>query len=131
MVNYMKYIVSTLLIFAGLSIANASEHTEKMCAKVKECALSQAAGNQIPEQMKTIIIQMIDSQCVTMASRYDDRFEQAGLQELSNACVDSIVAQNCDELLATRGTPNTKACKEFETQANDAGVELIPDLRDE
>lgn len=120
-----------LLILVNLSIANASEHTEKMCAKVKECAISQVAGNQIPEQMKDIIIQMIDSQCDTMASRYDAGFKEAGLQELSNACVDSIVDQSCEDLLAIKGTPNTKACKEFETQANDAGVELIPDLRDE
>jgi hypothetical protein len=127
----MKQIVSTLFILAGLNIANASEHTEKMCAKIKECALSQAAGNQIPEQMKDIIVQMIDSQCASMASQYDASFEEAGLQEMSNACVDSIVEQSCDELLTIKGTPDTKACKEFETAANDANVELIPDLRDE
>ncbi|MBL4672299.1 MAG: hypothetical protein JKX81_08550 [Arenicella sp.] len=127
----MKYIVPTLLILAGLNMANASEHTEKMCAKIKECALSQAAGNQIPEQLKDIIIQMVDSQCGTMANRYDASFAEAGLQELSNACVDSIVEQSCGDLLVIKGTPNTKACKEFETVANEAGVELIPDLRDE
>jgi hypothetical protein len=127
MVNHMKYLVATLLILVGMNIANASEHTEKMCAKVKECALSQAAGNQISVELKDIIIQMVDSQCGTMASRYDAGFKEAGLQKLSNACVDS----SCEDLLAIKGTPNTKACKHFETVANDAGVELIPDLRDE
>lgn len=93
MVNFMKHIVSVLLMLVGLNSVSASEHTEKMCAQIKQCALSQAASRQIPEQMKGIVVQMIDSQCATTASRYDSSFEQAGLQDLSNACVDSIVDQ--------------------------------------
>jgi hypothetical protein len=131
MVDSMKHMVAVLLILNGLNAVSASEHTEKMCNKIKECGLSQAASSQIPEQMRGIIIKMIDSQCATMVSHYDSKFEQAGLQDLSNACVDSIVDQNCEDLLASRGTPNTKACKDFEAVANDTGVELIPDMRNE
>jgi len=121
----MKSLTLFIIVMAvSINAVNASERTEKMCAKIKECALSDAAGQYIPEQMKAIVIQMIDTQCETMADRYNAKFEEAGLQDKSNACVDSIVDQSCDDLIATQGTPNTAACKDFEKAANEAGVEL-------
>jgi len=124
--NLIIAIVVSMLSATTLTAkgADASEHTEKMCAKVKECALSDAAGNQVPEEMRAVIVQMIDSQCATMASRYNAKFKEAGLQDKSNACVDSIVKQSCDEIIATNGAPTTKACKDFEQAANDAGIDI-------
>ena len=108
----------------SLSSAEASEHTEKLCTKIKQCALSQAGGEQIPEQMKAIVIQMIDSQCRSIAGRYDAEFEEADLQGMANACVDSIVEQSCEDLVGSKGSAETTECKEFETAADDAGIEL-------
>lgn len=116
--------LSLVLFFMISSAAYASEHTEKMCAKIKECALSEAAGNEIPEQMKAIVVQMIDSQCATMASRYDASFEQAGLQDKANACVDSIVEQSCEDLMSNKESPDTEACRSFENAARDAGISV-------
>ncbi len=110
--------------FVLLSINNtvlASEHTEKMCEKIRECALGEIAANQVPEQMQDLVLHMINNQCDTMAARYDAQFTEAGLRDKAEACVDSIVVQECGELLATKGRPNTEACVDFEQAANDAG----------
>lgn len=113
-----------VLVALQLSSANASEHIEKMCAKIKQCALSHVASDEIPEQMKAMVVQVIDSQCTAMASRYDVIFEEAGLQDKAKACVDSIVEQRCDDLLSDKGSPDTPACAEFEAAANEANIDL-------
>lgn len=121
----MKHIA--LIITLALPLLStssiASEHTEKMCEKIRECALGEIAANQVPDQMKDLVIHMINSQCDTMAERYDAEFAQAGLRDKAEACVDSIVVQECDALLATKGRPNTQACVDFEQAANDAGIQ--------
>lgn len=100
----------------------ASEHTEKVCEKIRECALGEIAANQVPEQMKDLVMHMINSQCDTIAARYDEQFAEAGLRDKAEVCVDSIVVQECSDLLATKGRPNTQACIDFEQAANDAGI---------
>lgn len=112
-----------LLVFANVSPVSASEHTEKMCEKIRECALGELATNQIPEQMRDIMVQVINTQCDSMAEKYDAQFEEAGVREKAEACVDSIVVQSCSDLMATKGRPNTVECEEFEQAANDAGIE--------
>ena len=120
----LAFIQALLLSFVLLSMNStvlASEHTEKMCEKIRECALGEIAANQVPEQMKDLVLHMINNQCDTMAARYDAQFAEAGLRDKAEACVDSIVVQECGELLATKGRPNTQACVDFEQAANDAG----------
>jgi len=107
----LAFIQALLLSFVLLSMNStvlASEHTEKMCEKIRECALGEIAANQVPEQMKDLVLHMI-------------KFAEAGLRDKAEACVDSIVVQECGELLATKGRPNTQACVDFEQAANDAG----------
>lgn len=119
-----QFILMSSLLLAFISTpAPASEHTEKMCEKIRECALGEIATNQVPEQMKDLVLHMINSQCDTMAERYDAEFAEAGLRDKAEACVDSIVVQECSELLASKGRPNTQACVDFEQSANDAGFE--------
>ena len=116
---------SYLLAYSLLpSTTAASEHSEQICSKIRQCVLSDAVEGGISDQMKDIVEQMIDSQCATMAARYDRQFEEAGLQQKSHACVDSFVDQGCEEVVATRGTPDTQACNDFEQAASDAGIEL-------
>lgn len=123
----MKKLVSMQTLVLGFALLSmnspilASEHTEKMCEKIRECALGEIAANQVPEQMKDLVLHMINNQCDTMAARYDAQFAEAGLRDKAEACVDSIVVQECGELLATKGRPNTEACVDFEQAANDAG----------
>ena len=121
----MKLLILSVLFSAFiLNSANASEHSEKMCSKIKECVLSQAGGDEIPEQMKAIFIQTVDSQCAAMASRYADKYEAAGVQGKANACVDSIVEQSCEKLMSNNGEPDTQDCKDFEKAANEAGIAI-------
>ena len=106
------------------STTEASEYTEKICSKIRQCVLSDAVEGGISDQMKDIVEQMIDSQCATMAARYDSQFDEAGLRQKSHACVDSFVDQRCEEVVATRGIPDTQACNDFEQAASAAGIEL-------
>lgn len=121
----LKFLILTVAAFA-VTEANASERTEKICAKIKECTLNQPDSIEIPEQMKAIVTQVIDNQCVAMAETYDAKFEQAGLQAKATACVDSMVNQSCKDLVSSNynGRSNTKACNDFEKAANDAGVDV-------
>lgn len=120
---FLQALISGFALLSITSPVLASEHTEKMCEKIRECALGEVAANQVPEQMKDLVLHMINSQCDAMAARYDAQFAEAGLRDKAEACVDSIVVQECGELLATKGRPNTEACVDFEQAANDAGFE--------
>ncbi len=120
---FIQALVIWLVLLPTNGPVLASEHTEKMCEKIRECALGEIAANQVPEQMKDLVLHMINSQCDTMAARYDAQFAEAGLRVKAEACVDSIVVQECGELLATKGRPNTEACVDFEQAANEAGFQ--------
>jgi len=101
----MKSLIFFLITVAFSIGANASERNEALCSKVKECVLSEAFPGE-------------------MLKRYDAEFKENGLQDQSNACVDSIIEQPCSELMASKGEATTQSCKDFETAAEAAGVEL-------
>ncbi len=101
-----------------------AQDTQKLCAKIKECALSQTGGEELSAQMKEAFAQMIDAQCAAIASQYNAKFRGVNLQAEADACVESIVNQSCQTIASTQGTPATSACREFERAANDAGINV-------
>jgi len=120
----MKSLIFFLITVAFSIGANASERNEALCSKVKECVLSEAFPGEVSDELQAFVIQTVDAQCATMLKRYDAEFKENGLQDQSNACVDSIIEQPCSELMASKGEATTQSCKDFETAAEAAGVEL-------
>lgn len=121
-----KYLVSLAIILVSSSaIAQDNEdYKEQLCAKVQQCELGKIAAAEMPVFMQDIVVQTINSQCITIASSYEAQIEDAGLEDDAKSCVHSLENQSCDELLATQGVANTDECNDFLTLAEEKGIDF-------
>lgn len=106
----------------GFSAQADSIDYDKVCAKLKQCALEEYDNSGAPPEMKEMLIGMIDSQCAVMMSSYSTTLDQHGLVDEANACVKSMYNLSCSDLMGQDGQPETEECKEFEKKADAAGV---------
>lgn len=125
-ISNMKTLVVFLATVLFSSIVNAESFDyEKMCEKVKSCALAEISKtSEVPPGMEDVFAQMFDAQCASMLTAYTQKFDDANINKQADACASSIYDMSCDELMASQGDPTTPACKDFEKAAEDAGIDL-------
>lgn len=126
----MRSIVSLLavvLLFsvAAVSAKDLSEATSELCEKVKTCGYEQLAGQDVPPQVKATMEAMLDGMCESMIQPYVVATEEAGLEKMALACLESVNSQSCQELMEG-DSPETPECKEFEAAAEKAYPDGVP-----
>jgi len=82
-------------LFSVTANAQQSEMTDKMCAKVKTCAVEQM-GTDVPPEMIDMMQGMFDGMCQTMLAEQYTEIDNAGLEDEANACAESFIATSCD-----------------------------------
>jgi hypothetical protein len=124
--NLLKKCMLSLTIVLGLSSITASadidESMQQMCSKIKSCGLIELENQGLAKEMQDMMIGMFDGMCATMFSKHMKTVGQAGLEDKAEACIDSMVEANCEELLSKEGKFRTEKCDEFEKAADAAGV---------
>ena len=108
-----KFCLLFVILFSVSAHADSVDY-DKVCAKLKQCALEEYDNSGAPPEMKDMLIGMIDSQCSAMMSSYSTTLDQHGLVDEANACVKSMYELSCSDLMGQEGEPETPECKEFE-----------------
>ena len=121
-----RYLVSISMLLATTSVhANSNEdYKEQLCSKVQQCELGKLVAVDMPPFMQDLIVQTIDSQCLTIAASYESQISAADLEDEAKLCVHSLENQSCSELLATQGEANTDECNDFLKLAESAGIDF-------
>ena len=120
----MKYILFTLM-FAVSGFAGAdslSESSDQLCEKIKACGTEQMlAEEDLPPEMMEMMTPIYAELCNTIISPYIVETEDAGLQSMATACLDTINELNCTDLMDGAGE-EAYACVEFQEAADEAGL---------
>jgi hypothetical protein len=107
------------MLLAPVGAANADEFTEgvqKLCDKMKQCAMESLKGQEIPPEMKGMIEQQLDQSCVSLEQNYAAALQNEELYQPAIACMNSLLSKSCEEIQQS-GTNQTGACKELEAKA--------------
>lgn len=108
-------VLSSFSTFAS----NLSEATNELCQKMKSCGQEQLKQQDLPPEMAQMMEGMFDGMCQSMIAPYVQSTENAGLESKAIACVESINAKSCAEIMNNNGG-ETQACKDFEKAADEA-----------
>ena len=122
-----KFLLAITLLAFSHNIAFAEDNTDYkslLCDKVKQCRLGQILAADMPVFMQDIIVQTVDSQCLSIASSYESQIVAADLEDEAKSCVHSLEDQSCQELLATKGEANTEQCNDFLKLAESADIDF-------
>lgn len=123
--NIIAMAISTLIISSS-AMADLDGSMDELCAKMKTCALGEVKKQGLPAGMEQMMVGMMEGMCTAWVQPYSSAIGQAGLEDKAEACVESVVSQSCDSLMAQSqdGPFTSAACKEFEAAADEAGVDL-------
>lgn len=97
--------------------------TKLICEKIKTCVLESLGEQEMPAQMKDLIVTQLDTQCGQIHTNNDDQIKEAGLTDQANACADELIAMPCPQLMTPNVAENSKACVALKEAAEEAGIE--------
>ena len=122
----MKNLLLVSLFLFGAQTANAELVSEGrvLCQKIKSCAIVEIDKQQISPDERAAILDLFDNQCVASVQKYEKDVGAAGLEGKAHACLKSLQAQTCDDLIAGTGPITTPSCTDFETSAKAAGINI-------
>lgn len=96
--------------------------TDKLCDKVKTCSLEQMGQQDLPEEMKAMMMAMFESTCSVYVKPYIAAVDDAGLAKKADKCMDSFIDKDCSEIMSGQDGVETPECKEYEAAAEEAGI---------
>lgn len=111
-----------LLVIALFSTGVIAEDMQgslnKLCKTIQHCAITQA-GSSANKEMQALLQPMLDAMCQQMEQGYTEALtEQPQLESEALACVQSLAALSCDELLSSKDKESvTKACETYKKKA--------------
>ena len=109
-------ITALLLIcsFSSFAIDNEFEAAANtLCEKQKQCALNSVEGENMPPEMKQLMMASINSICVSMRASFDAQGAKTEkLLKPATVCMNSIINLSCE---AMEKRPETTECKQLET----------------
>lgn len=120
----LSLLIALMVASSTVSAQNYSDYKSLVCAKVKQCRLGSLLTNDVPEPMQDFVVQMVDTQCLTIAGGFETQIVEAKLEEEAKSCVVTLNSQSCESLLATKGEVNTEECDSFLTSADKAGIDF-------
>lgn len=115
----MKYIIAILYLCAfQIAFADTVEQQSlQLCDKIKSCALTELEGEDMPADMKSMVMSSMDGMCVAMATEFNsDSFDaHAELRQQAQACMASLSSLSCPQLMD--GATDTPECVKLEKSA--------------
>ena len=118
------YLSVLALLFMNWAFADMTEKTDQLCEKIKTCSIEQMGADQ-PPGIREMMQGMFDSMCASMVAPYMQTYSDAGLENKAEACLDTVIAASCDELMANQGESyESQECQDFKTAADEAGIDV-------
>lgn len=109
------------LFSTGVVADDMQGSLNKLCKTIQHCAMEQA-GSNANKEMQALLQPMLDAMCQQMEQGYTEALtEQPQLESKALACVQSLAALSCDELLSRQDEESvTKACETYKQEAQAA-----------
>ena len=115
----MKLILVALVFSLSQSVwaGTIEQQSLQLCEKIKSCAVAELEGEDMPADMKEMVMSSMNGMCVAMASEFnnDSIKEYADLRKQAEACMTSLAALSCSQLM--NGATETPACVKLEKSA--------------
>ncbi len=124
-INKLPSALATFAAF-GVLFGSTSSHAidgEKVCSRVKTCVLESMEGQDVPQNMKDMLIGQLDSQCIDGYKAEEQKLIDAGLEDEANACAADMLKLSCPELMDPNQAKQLKSCQDFEEKRLAAGLE--------
>ena len=114
-----------IAISAPVVYADLKEDVLALCDKIEACVLEQVESQNLPPQVKELLANGIfDKQCTQALQKYETNVADSGLENEAQACVGSLLEQDCAALIESANGNQSEECTAFEKAANEAGVDL-------
>ena len=128
----MKIFIATffLLISMPSYSADVQGSIDALCGKIKTCGTAEVASQDLPPEMKAMMMSVFDNMCESWVQPYAVAVGQAGLEDKAESCIKSIVSESCQDLMQNQGG-ETSECLEFTQAAEEAGVAIPQSVSDE
>jgi hypothetical protein len=107
------------LMLSGHACAGElTDATQALCDTVKSCALEQVAQEDLTDEMREMMVPMLENMCTTMRNQVEEVPTGHELYQPAVACVRSMVSLSCEQLRdIDRG--QTPECAEYSRLAAD------------
>jgi len=120
----MKQIPRSALLVASLLLlggpAQADDITDAalaLCEKVKACAMSEIAEEDLTPEIRQMMQPMLDNMCANMKARVGEVPIGDAMYEPAVACMRSMQALSCEAMQTEQA--NTPACQAYEKMAKE------------
>jgi len=95
-----------------------TEVTQALCDTVKSCALEQVAQEDLTDEMREMMVPMLENMCTTMRNEVQDVPTGHELYQPAVACVRSLVSLSCEQL-QDADREQTPQCVEYDRLAQE------------
>jgi hypothetical protein len=122
--TYTGKLITAGLIYALGSWAVADDLTDAargLCDNIRTCALEQIAEENLTEEMRQMMMPMMDNMCTTMQSKVQEVPVGHPLYEPALLCMRSMESLTCEQM-RDEDQVMTPECKEYERLAREAGA---------
>lgn len=104
----------TLSMVTSICSADSfSEASEKLCEKIKFCALKSLEQKDLSPQMKQMMAPMMENMCASIQQNYNAALENHKLYEPATRCMESMQGLTCGDLQQADG-PITPECEAYQ-----------------
>ena len=117
-------LIAAGLVYALGSWAVADDLTDAargLCDNIKTCALEKIAEENLTEEMRQMMMPMMDNMCTTMQSKVQEVPVGHPLYESALLCMRSMESLTCEQM-RDENQVMTPECKEYERLAREAGA---------
>lgn len=112
-----------LILISMPTQADLNQSTSAMCQKFKTCSIAELEKQNLSADSIATLVESFDSMCQSWVKPYSQTLGQAGLESKAVACIDSMVARSCDDLMGAQGKFSSPACDQFQKAAENAGID--------
>ena len=93
-----------------------AQAADALCQKQRSCVMAQMGSQEMPPQMRQMMLQMVDGMCQSLQQNYVTAGDQGHpLYAQATACMRSLSEMSCQTL--EDGQVDTPECQEYEREA--------------
>lgn len=118
----LRLLVLSLFIPALASADDITSAAKDLCEKVRSCAMSQVAEEDLTPELRQMMEPMLDNMCANMQSKVQEVATGHPLYQPSIACMRSMEALSCEDM-QDPARMQTPECEAYEKLARETAAE--------
>ena len=115
---YGSVLLALTTLSTAASAGDITSSAKALCEKVRSCAMSQVAQEDLTPELRQMMEPMLDSMCDQVESRVQDVSTEHPLYQPALACMRSMEALTCEDLRSGENL-QTAECEAYEKQARE------------